>query len=182
MKIIIETDRLLLREIFASDRNGLFAIDSDPDVNIYLGNNPVKNIEQTDDIIQFIRKQYVDNGIGRWAMIEKGTNNFIGWTGLKFITDLTNNHKNYYDLGYRLNKNYWGKGFATEAATASLNYAFEKLKTEEVFAMADCKNVGSNNILNKVGLHLIEKFDLDGVEHNWYKINKNEYDIQTRNK
>lgn len=74
-----------------------------------------------------IRQQYIDNGIGRWAIIEKKTNDFIGWTGLKFVTDLTNNHKHYNDLGYRLRKKYWGKGIATETAFASLSYAFDKL-------------------------------------------------------
>lgn len=108
MEIFTETERLILREIVPADRDGLFAIDSDPDVNIYLGRKPVETIEQIDDIIAFIRKQYVDIGIGRWAMIEKGTNNFIGWCGLKLVKELTNKHINYYDLGYRLNKKYWG--------------------------------------------------------------------------
>ena len=92
---VLETERLILREIIPDDRNGLFAIDSDPDVNIYLGRNPVEDIEQIDDLIKFIRKQYIDNGIGRWAIIDIKTNDFIGWTGLKFVTDLTNKHKNY---------------------------------------------------------------------------------------
>ena len=152
MEIFVETERLILREIIPEDRNGLFAIDSDPDVNIYLGRNPVENIEQSDDLIKFIRKQYIDNGIGRWAMIEKNTNNFIGWTGLKLVRELTNNHIDYYDLGYRLNKNYWGKGFATEAAKASLQYGFNTLDLNEIYAIADSQNVASRNVIEKVGL------------------------------
>jgi len=57
-----------------------------------------------------------------------------------------------------------------------LDYAFRKLNAAEVYAMADCKNVGSNKILKKVGLNLIEIFDLDGIKHNWYKIGKTEYE------
>ena len=182
MEIFVETDRLILREIIPEDRNGLFAIDSDPDVNIYLGRNPVENIEQTDDLIKFIRKQYIDNGIGRWAIIDKKTNDFIGWSGLKFETDLTNNKKNYYDLGYRLIKKYWGQGIATETAIASLGYAFDKLNANEVYAMADCENESSNKILRKVGLNYIEKFDLDGIEHNWYKIDRNEHENKKPNR
>lgn len=71
MEIFIETERLILREIVAEDEIALFEVDSNPKVNTYLGNNPVKNIEQIRSIIQFIRQQYIDNGIGRWAMIEK---------------------------------------------------------------------------------------------------------------
>lgn len=176
MKIIVETERFILRELLPTDIDGMFELDSDPKVHRYLGNKPVTNKEQIVDVINFIRQQYIDNGIGRWAIIDKKTNDFIGWSGLKLVTDLTNNHKNYYDLGYRLLRKYWGKGIATETAIASLNYAFEQLKANEVYAMADCGNEGSNKILKKVGLNFIEKFDLDGISHNWYKIDRNDYE------
>lgn len=176
MKIFTETERFILREILPTDIDGMFELDSDSEVHKYLGNKPVINKEQTANVIDFIRQQYIDNGIGRWAIIDKKTNDFVGWTGLKFETDLTNNHKNYLDLGYRLIKKYWGLGIATETAKASLEYAFEKLKANEVYAMAECENDGSNKILKKVGLSLIHKFDLDGVEHYWYKIEKAEYE------
>lgn len=176
VKIFIETERLILREILPSDIDGMFELDSDPEVHRYLGNKPVSNKEQIVDVINFIRLQYIDNKIGRWAIIDKKTNDFIGWTGLKFVTNLTNNHQDYYDLGYRLIRKYWGQGIATETAIASLNYAFEQLKANEVYAMADCENDGSNKILRKVGLNFIERFNLDGIEHNWYKIKKEEYE------
>lgn len=182
MKIFTETDRFILREILPSDIDGLFELDSDPEVHRYLGKKPVTNKEQIVEVINFIRQQYIDNGIGRWAIIDKETNDFIGWTGLKFVTDLTNNHKNYYDIGYRLRKKYWGQGIATETAIASWDYAFNILKADKVYAMADCENDGSNKILKKVGLSFIEKFDLDGIEHNWYKIDKNEYEIRKLNR
>ena len=182
MKIFVETERLILREILPTDVDGLFELDSDPEVHRYLGNKPVTDKDQIVDVINFIRQQYIDNGIGRWAIINKKTNDFIGWTGLKFVTDLTNNHKNYYDLGYRLIKRYWGQGIATETAIASLQYAFDKLDASEVYAMADCENDGSNKILNKIGLTFIETFDLDGIKHNWYKIDKTEYDNKKPNR
>lgn len=175
IKVFSETERFILREILPTDVDKLFELDSDPEVHRYLGNSPVTGKDQIIDIINFIRQQYVDNGIGRWAIIDKKTNDFIGWTGLKFVTDLTNNHKNYYDLGYRLIKKYWGQGIATETALASLNYAFDKLNADEVYAMADCENDSSNKILNKIGLSFIETFDFDGIKHNWYKIDKTEY-------
>lgn len=176
MKIFTETERLILREILPTDVEGMFELDSDPDVHRYLGNKPVKNKEQIVEVIRFIRQQYIENGIGRWAIIDKKTNNFIGWTGLKFITEKTNNHINYYDLGYRLIKKYWGKGIATETAIASLEFAFNKLNAIEVYGMADCENVGSNKILKKVGLKFLETFDFEGIKHNWYKIERTEFE------
>ena len=172
MEIFVETERLILRELLPIDRNALFAMDSDPDVHIYLGNNPVKNIEQIDDNIKFIRKQYVDNGIGRWAVIEKSTNNFIGWAGLKLIRELTNNHIDYYELGYRLNKSYWGKGFATESAKASLQYGFNTLNLNKIYAIADSKNVASRNVIEKIGLKYIETFTNNDTDHDWFEIHK----------
>lgn len=176
MKILAETERLILREILPSDADKMFDMDSDPEVHRFLGNDPVKNIDQITAAIQFIRQQYIDNGIGRWAVVSKSTDEFIGWAGLKFVTEVTNHHKDFYDLGYRLIRKHWGKGYATEAAVASLKYAFEKIGTAEVFSMAESENINSINVLKKSGFKLIEKFDLDGIEHLWFQINKTDFE------
>ena len=175
MKIFVETDRLILREILPTDVDGMYELDSDPDVHKYLGNKPVINKNQALDLINFIRQQYIDYGIGRWAIIDKNTKEFMGWTGLKYITDSINNHNNYYDLGYRLIKKYWGQGIATESAFASLEYAFNTLNSTEIYAFAECDHLGSDKVLKKVGLDFIETFDFDGIKHNWYKIDKTDY-------
>ena len=175
MEIFAETERLVLREILPTDINGMYELDSDPEVHKYLGNKPVVKKDQIIEVISSIRQQYINNGIGRWAIIDKKNNEFIGWTGLKFVTEETNNHRNYYDLGYRLIKKYWKKGIATESALASLEYAFNKLDLKEIYAIADFENVGSNHILKKVGLKFIETFDFNGIKHNWYKIEKDEF-------
>lgn len=176
MKIFAETERFFLREILPSDVEGLFELDSDPEVHKYLGNKPVTDKSQIVDVIKFIRQQYVDNGIGRWAIIDKKTNTFIGWTGLKFVTNWTNNHQFYYDLGYRLKRKYWGLGIATETAMLSLEYAFRVLKLDEVYAAASCKNIASNKILQKIGMNFIETFYYEDIECNWYKMNKKDYE------
>ncbi len=175
-KIFLQTNRLILREIIPEDETAFFELDSDPEVHKYLGNNPVTSIEQIRAAIQFIRQQYVDNGIWRWAVIEKSTNNFIGWAGLKLITEQINNHINYYDLGYRFIKKYWGLGYATEAAKASLEYGFDQLNLNEMYAMADVENSASNNVLKKIGFSFIETFDYERIKHNWYKIKKENWE------
>lgn len=175
MKIIRETERLIIREILPTDVDEMFELHSDPEVHIYLGNDTVTSKEEMIEGVNFIRQQYVDYGVGRWAIIDKKSNEFVGWTGLEFVTKETNNHKNYYDLGYRLIKRFWRQGIATESALASLDYAFDKLNTTKVCAIADCENEASNRVLNKVGLKIIETFYLEGVKHNWYEINRTEY-------
>ena len=176
MKIITETKRLIIREIFPTDVDAMFELHSDPEVHRYLGNKTISSKEKMMEIIIWLTRQYNDFGVGRWAMILKETEEFVGWTGLEFVTHAMNNHINYYDLGYRLNKKFWGRGIATESAVASLDYAFTKLKANEVYGMADCDNTGSNKILANIGLRFIETFDYEGVRHNWYKIDKAEYE------
>jgi len=149
MEIFLETERLILRELLPTDDKGMFELDSNKVVHEFLGNKPLNNIEQSRKIIEFIRQQYFDNGIGRWAIIEKETDNFMGWTGLKLIKDEINHHSNFYDLGYRLIPKFWGKGFATESAKASLNYGFENLKLNEIYGMCHINNIASRKVLEK---------------------------------
>lgn len=175
MKIHIETQRLLIREIRDEDVNGIFELDTDPEVHKYLGNKPIISMEQAAAVIKFIQQQYTENGIGRWAVVEKKSNQFIGWTGLKLITEKINDHINYYDLGYRFIRKYWGNGYATETAIATLSYAFDTLRLPAVYAMADVKNEASNTVLKKAGLQFIETFDYEGEAHNWFKIIKEEW-------
>ena len=175
MKIFIETERLILREIVPQDENNIFNLDSDPEVHRYLGNKLVSSIEQCRDVILFIRQQYIDNNIGRWAVIEKETGSFIGWSGLKLVKTMVNNQTNYYDLGYRFIKRFWGKGYATETAKASLEYGFNILKLNEIYGMADCQNIASNSVLKKVGMNFIEIFEYEGAPHTCYKLTNDEW-------
>ena len=170
MSKYIETKRLILRELFPSDDKKMFELDSNPEVHIYLGNNPVTNIEQSREIIANIRQQYRDNGIGRWAVILKETNEFIGWSGLKLEKDV-NGHELFYDLGYRFIEKHWGKGYALETALAFVNYGFNKLKLEKINAYVDAENVGSRKVLEKAGLKYINTFEYDGTDEFWYEIN-----------
>lgn len=69
MKFYIETERLILRDILPTDEEAFFEMDSNPEVHKYLGNKPTTNILQTREMIENINQQYIDNGIGRWAVI-----------------------------------------------------------------------------------------------------------------
>lgn len=175
MQIKLETDRLWMREIEPADAGGLFELDSNPSVHRYLGNQPVETMEAIDRIIAHIRQQYAEHGIARWAVLLKETNEFIGWAGLKWMTEPIRGRSNYYDLGYRLIESHWGKGYATEASLALLQYAFEQLNIETVSAIADIENRGSNRVLQKIGMTCTGQFLLDGIQHNWYDIQCNDF-------
>jgi ribosomal-protein-alanine N-acetyltransferase len=166
MRPCLETERLVLRELLPTDDVGMFELDSNPEVHRFLGNKPVKHIDESRLYIENIRQQYTDNGIGRWAVILKETNEFIGWSGIKLIKDTINNHQNFYEIGYRFIQKHWGKGYATEAGLAFVDYAFKEMKVENLYA----GNKDSRNILEKLGMHYVNSFEYEGEEEVWYKM------------
>jgi ribosomal-protein-alanine N-acetyltransferase len=175
-KFYIETERLILRDLLPNDDVGMFELDSNADVHKFLGNNPILKIEQAEEVIMNIRQQYLDNGIGRWATIEKSSGDFIGWSGLKFIASIENNHTNFYDVGYRFIPKYWGKGYATESAKAALEYAFKTMKVNEVIGTCHEENIASRRVLEKCGLKFVEKFLYNNeLTCDWLKIAKEEW-------
>lgn len=182
MKIFAESERLILRELVPEDVDGMFELDSDPEVHKFLGNKPLISREQSAKVITFVRQQYQEHGIGRWAVVDRKTKNFVGWAGLKFVTELNNNHQNYYDIGYRLIRKYWSKGIATEAAFLTLDYAFNTMQLQQVYAAADANNKASIKVLEKIGMQFVETYFDDGTPWNWYKIERLDYTINRQSK
>lgn len=170
MNVLVETTRFILREIAEDDLQDMFDLDASGEVHQYLGNSPIKNIQEAEHIISNIQKQYLEFGIGRWAVIDKTNGAFVGWSGLKFETLPINNQNGYYDLGYRIKPQYWGKGIATETASEALKYGFEALKLKKICAAADAENVASNKVLQKVGMKFIKAFEFDSTKCNWYEM------------
>lgn len=176
MKIFAKTERLILREFMPEDCEGLFAMDSDPEVHTYLGNKPITEMQQAKNAIANIRQQYLDNGIGRWAVIEKESGKFIGWTGLKLVKEELGGHNDYYDVGYRFAKPYWGKGYATETALASVAYGFNEMDLDVLNATADRKNLQSIKVLRKAGLKIKDEFiDSDGRPYYWFELRREDW-------
>lgn len=170
MKKPIETERLLLREFILEDAEGMFELDSNPNVHIYVGKKPVSHIEESIEYINKIQQQYIEFGTGRWAVVLKETGKFIGWSGIKFITDEINNHKDFYEIGYRFIEEHWGKGYATEAGKAFVDYAFNDMKVEKLYAYADEGNKNSRKILEKLGFHYVNSFVYEEEDELWFEM------------
>lgn len=172
MNLIFETERLILRPLEITDAKAMFAMDNNPIVHKYLWNKPTKELSETIKIIEMVQKQYVDNKIGRFATLLKENNEFIGWTGIKFVNDhVENGNTNFYDYGYRLNEKFWNKGYATEASIAWLDYGFNQMNINEMNAYTHAENGASNHVLQKVGFHFIEDYpDENGVTWKWWKL------------
>jgi ribosomal-protein-alanine N-acetyltransferase len=170
MNLIIETERLILREMLPSDAEALFEMDSNPNVHQYLWNKPLTSIDEVYQYIEKVRNQYLENNIGRFVVILKETNELIGWAGLKYNTEMVNNKVHFYDIGYRLNEKFWGKGYASEASFAWLDYGFKVMKIKVMEAAAHTANIASNRILQKIGLKMTEQYLEEGISWNWYEL------------
>lgn len=170
MKLPIETERLLIREILPSDEEGMFEMDSDREVHKYLGGHFFTDSAQSRDLIAFIRRQYNEAGVCRWAIVKKDDGRFVGWTGFRLIKETINYHTGYYDFGYRLARKYWGQGYATEAAKVALQHGLEELKLKEVYAMTHPDNIASRNILEKIGLKFVGIFPYDCPSLPWVAV------------
>lgn len=145
---ILETARLLLREMTEADAEHLLALGRNPNVMRYIpGEPPVTTL---DDALTALRErvfpQYA-RGLGRWACIEKTSGAFIGWCGIKHMAD-----DDEYDIGYRFFEEHWQKGYATESARAVCDFARRRLAGRRVLGKAVRDNVASRHVLEKIGL------------------------------
>lgn len=181
MEIAIETERLLLRNLCMEDVEGMYLLDSNPNVHRYLGNNPITSKSQAVEILNRVLQQYEEIGYGRWAIIYKPTNDFVGWGGLKYEQQFLPDNP-YHDIGYRLREEYWGMGIGKEVATVAARYAFEVHKFEKLNATAQTDNIGSNKILSGIGMHCIKTFEKDNMLLNWYELTKQEWELLQKEK
>lgn len=152
MKTLIETERLLLREITLDDKEELFKLHSDPAVQNYTGEPVVQSIEEIEKAIRSRIRDYQKYGFGRWATVLKNGMQFVGWAGLAYLPEFDE-----IDLGYRFLPEYWGRGIATEASHAILIYGFDVLKLKRIIAIAMKENKASIRVMEKVGMEF-DKF------------------------
>jgi [ribosomal protein S5]-alanine N-acetyltransferase len=166
--IIFETPRLILRRMTEADAPLIYALNSSPDVLKYLHEPELKDEADASRVIRdIIMPQYSLYNLGRWAMHLKEGNSFIGWCGLKFRPELAE-----IDLGYRLMRQYWGHGYATEAAEYTLRYGLDVMDLETITGRAHIKNIASWTILQKIGMQYIKDEIVDDCPVKTYTISK----------
>jgi len=169
---LIETERLLLRKVTLDDKEELFKLHSDPEVQKYTGEPVVTTIEEIEKSILSRISDYEKYGFGRLAVIHKTTNNLIGWAGLAYLPEFDK-----VDLGYRFKKEFWGKGYATEASRAILDYGFNRLDLNLIIAIAIVEHTNSINVMKKIGMKYDKHapYEAGGKDAIWYQIDKTIY-------
>jgi [ribosomal protein S5]-alanine N-acetyltransferase len=147
-RCLLETDRLLLREFDEADALAYYSLGSDPLITRYTGAPPLTSLEQALEVLRSNPlADYQRRGFGRWACVLRQSGAVIGFAGLKWLDELQE-----VDLGYRLLPAYWGRGLATEASQAALNYGLRHLKLQRVIGLVDPANLASVRVLEKLGM------------------------------
>ena len=181
---MLETDRLLLRRFTDADVDDLVELDADPEVTRFITNGePTARQTVADEILPAYLAYYRRYpGYGFWAVIEKATGNFLGWFHLRPDPDRPVSDEP--ELGYRLRRDSWGKGYATEASRALIDRAFAELGATRVYAETMTVNAASRRVMEKAGLRLVRTFHADwpvripGDEHGdvEYAITRDEWE------
>ena len=181
MEIVgLQTNRLKLRQWKDSDLITFAKLSADPEVMRFYPSTLNKN--ESDDLACKIKGLIAKRGWGFWAIEELKTEKFIGFVGL---------HEPTYDLpvtpcveiGWRLAKEYWGKGYATEASNISLDFAFNKLNLDKIYSFTSVANIKSRAVMERIGMVNINKnFEHPNIpkghvlrEHVLYRITQDEW-------
>lgn len=154
--IELETQRLKLRAWQESDLQPFAELNADKDVMHYFPS--VLTREQSDTLADKFQHLILDHGWGFWAVELKATGQFIGFTGLntqpeQFIFSPC------VEIGWRLAKQYWHQGYATEAAKACLKFAFETLQLKEVVSFTAVHNTASEHVMQRLGMQAMFEFN-----------------------
>lgn len=144
----LESDRLLLRKVKASDLDDMFEYGSDNKVSEYVTWHTHINKEATKEFIDHVLGKYAKGEVNNWAIVLKDNNKMIGT--INFMNDYSKNE--WVELGYVMNQNYWNKGIMTESVKLVMAYSFNVLKLNRVIARAISLNTGSYTVMEKVGM------------------------------
>ncbi len=170
MQILLETERLVLRRFTEDDADNLFDLDSDPAVMRFItgGESTSRDEIENYTLPRFLHYYERFAGFGFWAAIEKSTGEFLGWFALQ-PPEAESPDK--VELGYRLRKSAWGKGYATEGSRALIRKEFAELGARSVFAQTMAVNAASRRVMEKAGLAYMRTFHeewenpIKGAEH-----------------
>jgi len=164
----IHTERLTLRPLTLDDTETLHRIYQTENILQYFPPTPPPTHERIQRFIERQQEHWERDGNGNWGFVPKGESQVIGWVGLTFIPEL-----NETEVGYLLDKPYWSKGFATEAARASIRFGFEDRTLDHIIALVHTDNMGSRRVIEKCGMTYEETIHIWGIDLRKNRIDAN---------
>jgi RimJ/RimL family protein N-acetyltransferase len=154
----LQTDRLILREWRESDREPFARMNADPRVMEFYPATLTR--DQSDRMVERIQSEIGERGFGYWALELRESGAFVGYTGIRWV-EWVMHFTPAVEVGWRVAPEYWGSGFATEAARAAVRDGFERAGIEEIVAMASARNVRSTRVMEKLGMTHDPRDDFD---------------------
>jgi len=157
MEIFLETEHLVLRRFTAADADDLVELDADPEVMRFItGGRPTPREEIVREVLPAFLGYYERYpGYGFWAALERTTGQFVGWFHLRPAEGAPRDEV---ELGYRLRRSAWGKGYATEGSRALIDKGFAEFGVQRVVASTMVVNVASRRVMEKAGLRFVRRF------------------------
>jgi ribosomal-protein-alanine N-acetyltransferase len=159
MQARIETSRVILRPFEASDAQSAFEWFGDPVVMRFTPTGPDKSIEETITRLAGYQNHQKAHGFSKWLIRERDSGIAIGDSGLSALPEY-----GWVDLGFRFAQPWWGKGLATEVASAWVRAAFDEFRVGQLGAFVHPENLASVRVLEKVGFHAERKDVVMGME------------------
>lgn len=154
-----KTDRLTLRSFTESDIVDLHRIMGQPNMLRYFPSSSPPEVDRVEQLINFQLEHWELYGYGWWAVEEKENSRFIGWAGLQFLPDT-----NEVEIAYMIDRDYWRRGLATEAARSGLQFGFEQLKINEIVAIVHHQNSASIRVIEKLGMVFSQRKPYFGMD------------------
>lgn len=151
-----ETDRLVLRQWRDSDKGPFSVLNADPEVMEYFPSVLIRS--ESDAVADRCKSLIAERGWGFWAAELKDSRTFIGFVGLHIPSDDLP-FSPCVEIGWRLARKHWGKGYATEAATAALQVGFETLLLDEIVSFTTVGNLKSQAVMKRLGMQMTDKFE-----------------------
>lgn len=157
---LFTSERLGFREWKEADRKPFALLNADPVVMEYFL-SPL-DTHQSNELVDRIIRQYVEHGFCLYAVDELSSGKFIGFIGIMLDT-MGIDVSPCVEIGWRLDRSAWNKGYATEGANRCLIYAFEELDIKEIYACTAETNTKSESVMKKIGMTYVNKFKHPGV-------------------
>jgi len=167
----IETTRLYLRPLSVDDLDDFALMGSDAEVMRFIGSGITLSKDQTAKRLYSMVEHWSKHGFGLWAAIERVSNAWMGFCGLQLLDNTQE-----IEVGYRLAKQFWGSGFATEGARASVRYGFEQLELNKIVAVVQPENFASQRVLEKSGLKYLREDHFYNSRVKYFAITRDEYE------
>jgi RimJ/RimL family protein N-acetyltransferase len=171
----IETERLTLRPFREDDVSPFFELSQDPDVMRYVGDRRVPTLQESWRAIAGWLGHWALRGYGQWAIEERSSGRLIGRAGIINPVDWPGP-----EVGYVLGRAWWGRGYATEAARAAMDWGFEQIGFADLLSLIDPANLASIAVATRLGESLRGETDLWGNSVLVYGIGRAEWGARPR--